>query len=121
METEFTGSGRNPLGALVKAGVRVIRPEGPWHGRRRLSGTYGGEPVLARGPGGLLDYFHAHVIELGRLVAWARATRGGPVAIGGVSLGALTAQLAALWRAIGRRKCGRTRCSWWHHRSRSPR
>ena len=96
METEFTGSGRNPLGALVTAGVRVIRPEGPWHGRRRLPGSYGGEPVLARGPGGLLDYFHAHVIELGRLVAWARATRGGPVAIGGVSLGALTAQLAAV-------------------------
>jgi hypothetical protein len=61
-----------------------------------LPGTYGGEPVLARGPAGLLDYFHAHVVELGRLVAWARATRGGPVAIGGASLGALTAQLAAV-------------------------
>jgi hypothetical protein len=96
METEFAGVRPNPLGALVAAGVRVIRPEGPWHGRRRLPGTYGGEPVLARGPAGLLDYFHAHVIELGRLVAWARATRGGPVAIGGVSLGALTAQLAAV-------------------------
>jgi len=96
METEFTGDGRNPLGALVDAGIRVIRPEGPWHGRRRLPGTYGGEPVLARGPGGMLDYFHAHAIELGRLVAWARATRGGPVAVGGVSLGALTAQLVAV-------------------------
>lgn len=96
METEFTGDGRNPLGSLVSAGVRVIRPEGPWHGRRRLPGTYGGEPVLARGPGGLLDYFHAHVIELGRLVAWAKATRKGPVCVGGVSLGALTAQLAAV-------------------------
>jgi hypothetical protein len=96
METEFTGDSRNPLGSLVAKGIRVIRPEGPWHGRRRLPGTYGGEPVLARGPGGLLDYFHAHVIELGRLVAWARATRGGPVCLGGVSLGALTAQLAAV-------------------------
>ncbi|HYN39277.1 MAG TPA: hypothetical protein VES39_08495 [Rhodospirillales bacterium] len=96
METEFTGDARNPLGALVAEGIRVIRPEGPWHGRRRLPGTYGGEPVLARGPGGLLDYFHAHAIELGRLVAWARATRGGPVCLGGVSLGALTAQLAAV-------------------------
>ena len=96
METEFAGVRRNALGALVAAGVRVIRPEGPWHGRRRRPGNYGGEPVLALGPGGLLDYFHAHVIELGRLVAWARATRGGPVAIGGVSLGALTAQLAAV-------------------------
>lgn len=96
METEFTGDGRNPLGALVAEGIRVIRPEGPWHGRRRLPGSYGGEPVLARGPGGLLDYFHAHVIELGRLIAWARRTRGGPVCLGGVSLGALTAQLAAV-------------------------
>jgi pimeloyl-ACP methyl ester carboxylesterase len=96
METEFTGDARHSLGALTRAGIRVIRPEGPWHGRRRLVGSYGGEPVLARGPGGLLDYFHAHVLEIGRLVAWARATRGGPVAIGGVSLGALTAQLAAV-------------------------
>jgi hypothetical protein len=96
METEFTGESRNPLGGLLAAGIRVIRPEGPWHGRRRLCGTYGGEPVLARGPGGLLDYFQAHVIEIGRLVAWARATRGGPVAVGGVSLGALTAQLVAV-------------------------
>jgi hypothetical protein len=96
METEFTGDGRSSLGALVAEGIRVIRPEGPWHGRRRLPGCYGGEPVLARGPGGLLDYFHAHVIELGRLIAWARRTRGGPVCLGGVSLGALTAQLAAV-------------------------
>ncbi|MBK8176552.1 MAG: alpha/beta hydrolase family protein [Rhodospirillales bacterium] len=96
MEPEFTGDGRNPLAMLVGSGVRVIRPEGPWHGRRRLRGFYGGEPVLGRGPGGLLDYFHAHVIEIGLLVAWARATGGGPVAVGGVSLGALTAQLAAV-------------------------
>jgi hypothetical protein len=36
------------------------------------------------------------VREIGILTAWARATRDGPVAIGGVSLGALTAQLAAV-------------------------
>ena len=96
MEPEFTGSARHSMAALLAEGIRVIRPEGPWHGRRRLAGRYGGEPVLARGPGGLLDYFHAHAIELGRLVAWARATRGGPVCLGGVSLGALTAQLAAV-------------------------
>ena len=96
METEFTGATRHSLAGLLGAGIRVIRPEGPWHGRRRKLGTYGGEPIFAGGPGGLLDYFHAHVIELGRLVAWARATRGGPVCLGGVSLGALTAQLAAV-------------------------
>ena len=74
----------------------MIRPEGPWHGRRRLAGTYGGEPVLARGPGGLLDYFHAHVDRTGpagRLGA-GNARRSGR--LGGVSLGALTAQLAAV-------------------------
>jgi hypothetical protein len=44
---------------------------------------------------GVLDYFEAHVRELGQLIAWARETFGGPVAVGGVSLGALTAQLVA--------------------------
>jgi pimeloyl-ACP methyl ester carboxylesterase len=95
MEPEFWGEPRDLCPGLISSGVRMIRPEAPWHGRRRLAGTYGGEPVLARGPGGLLDFLHTHVIELGQWVAWARATRGGPVAVGGVSLGALTAQLTA--------------------------
>jgi pimeloyl-ACP methyl ester carboxylesterase len=96
MEPEFWGESHDPIGALVGAGIRTIRPEAPWHGRRRLPHMYGGEPILARGPGGLLDFFHAHVVEIGELIAWARATRGGPVAVGGVSLGALTAQLVAV-------------------------
>lgn len=95
MEPEMWGERRDACPGLVAAGLRLVRPEAPWHGRRRLPGTYGGEPILARGPGGLLDFLHTHVIELGQLVAWARATRGGPVAIGGISLGAITAQLAA--------------------------
>ena len=95
MEPEFWKDQRLALNSLVGAGFRVIRPEGPWHGRRRAEGCYGGEPILARGPGGLLDYLHAAVRELGTLIAWARATRGGPVALAGVSLGALTAQLVA--------------------------
>lgn len=95
MEPEYWGDRRDACPGLVAAGLRLVRPEAPWHGRRRLPGKYGGEPILARGPGGLLDFLHTHVIELGQLVAWARATRGGPVAIGGISLGAITAQLAA--------------------------
>lgn len=93
MEPEMWGEPREMCPGLLPSGVRMIRPEAPWHGRRRLPGYYGGEPILARGPGGLLDFLHTHVIELGQWVAWARATRGGPVAVGGVSLGALTAQL----------------------------
>jgi pimeloyl-ACP methyl ester carboxylesterase len=96
MEAEYWNDERVALSALVRKGIRVIRPEALWHGRRRLSGTYGGEPILARGPGGLLDFFHAAVTEIGALIAWARATRGGPVAVAGVSLGALTAQLVAV-------------------------
>lgn len=95
MEPEFWRDGRVKLASFVERGMRVIRPEAPWHSRRRLSGTYGGEPVLARGPGGLIDFLHAAVLELGTLIAWARATRGGPVVLSGVSLGALTAQLVA--------------------------
>lgn len=95
MEPEYWRDGRVKLASFVEAGLRVIRPEAPWHGRRRIEGTYGGEPVLARGPGGLIDFLHAAVLELGTLIAWARATRGGPVILSGVSLGALTAQLVA--------------------------
>ena len=95
MEPEYWRDGRVKLASFVDAGVRVIRPEAPWHGRRRLEGTYGGEPVMARGPGGMIDFLHAAVLELGTLIAWARATRGGPVVLAGVSLGALTAQLVA--------------------------
>ncbi len=73
--------------------LAVISPEGPNHGRRMEPGYYGGEPILAHGVKGILDYFAAHVVEVGRLIAWARKTYGGPVAVAGISLGALTAQL----------------------------
>ncbi len=93
MEDEAWDAG---LGAPehLAGSVRVISPEGPWHGRRRPQGQYGGEPILARGPVGLADYFAAHIRELGHLTAWARETYGGPVGLFGISLGALTCQLA---------------------------
>jgi hypothetical protein len=96
METEFWRGLAGPPSALTEGGIVLIRPEGPYHGRRRTKGHYGGEDLVARGLLGLLDYFHAHVIELGLLVAWARHEFGVPVAVGGVSLGALAAQRAAL-------------------------
>jgi pimeloyl-ACP methyl ester carboxylesterase len=95
MEPEYWKRQRFAPDRFLDAGIRVIRAEAPWHGRRRIAGGYGGEPILGRGPGGLIDFFHAAVRELGTMIAWARATRGGPVALAGVSLGALTAQLVA--------------------------
>jgi pimeloyl-ACP methyl ester carboxylesterase len=58
-------------------------------------GFWGGEPALAHAPKGWLDLMQAWVAEVGQMIAWARATSAGPVALGGLSLGALTAQLAA--------------------------
>jgi hypothetical protein len=96
MEVEDWRGWAEPPAALAEAGLCAIRPEGPFHGRRRSAGRYGGEEVVGRGLIGLLDYFEAHVAELGLLIAWARSAFGGPVAVGGVSLGAMTAQLAAV-------------------------
>ncbi|HLF58207.1 MAG TPA: alpha/beta fold hydrolase [Alphaproteobacteria bacterium] len=96
METEFWRGLAAPYEALSASGICTIAPEGPFHGRRRRDGRYGGEDVFSLGVLGLLDYFEAHVAELAALVAWARAEFGGPVALVGISLGAFAAQLAAV-------------------------
>ena len=95
MEADMWRGMASPVERLTDAGVRVISPEAPWHGRRRLPGYYGGEPAIGRGPIGLIELFEAGVAEVAVLVDWARKTSRGAVAIGGVSLGALTAQRAA--------------------------
>ncbi|MEE9300705.1 MAG: alpha/beta hydrolase family protein [Alphaproteobacteria bacterium] len=95
METEMWRARADPVNALTRRGIRVVRPEGPWHGRRCPAGWYGGEWLVARGPLGLIDLFDAWVAELALIAAWARETALGPVAVGGVSLGALASQLAA--------------------------
>jgi pimeloyl-ACP methyl ester carboxylesterase len=95
VESEFWAAEMGRVDRLVEAGIRVVRPEAPWHGRRRTAGWYGGEPIMAQGPLGLLDLFAASIGELAALLAWARETSRGPVAVGGVSLGALTSQLLA--------------------------
>ncbi|MGH6933407.1 MAG: hypothetical protein ACREEE_13350 [Dongiaceae bacterium] len=78
---------------IVKAGVRLVRLEAPWHNRRRLPGRYGGEPFLASPPLSALDLFSATTREMAMLVAWSRQTSRGRVAVGGTSLGALASQL----------------------------
>jgi hypothetical protein len=79
---------------LLDAGLRVIRPEAPWHGRRRAPGYYGGEKTIGTAPTGMLDHFIASLREWAVLADWARRTSAGPLGFAGTSLGALTAQLA---------------------------
>ncbi|MYE03214.1 MAG: hypothetical protein F4Y03_18455 [Alphaproteobacteria bacterium] len=81
--------------ALVAMGVRVVRPEAPWHGRRVLPGRYGGEQFVATAPCGALDHFTAAAGEWAVLIDWCRQAGSGPLAIGGSSLGAMTAQIVA--------------------------
>jgi hypothetical protein len=94
VETESL-SGWDDLGLLAERGVRVVRLSAPWHNRRRLPGTYGGEPFFAGQPASGLDMFRSLVVELAILVGWARARGTGRVALGGTSMGALAGQLAA--------------------------
>ncbi|WP_340117262.1 hypothetical protein [Pelagibius sp. 7325] len=103
VESEHWGASMDSIDitpALALKGLRIIRPEGPWHGRRRLPGTFGGEPAMAQGPLGFLKLFAAWGAEMPVYVDWARRRSGGQgsskVAIGGVSLGALTSQLSAV-------------------------
>jgi pimeloyl-ACP methyl ester carboxylesterase len=81
--------------ALVKMGIRVVRPEAPSHGRRVPPGRFGGERFIATFPGGPLDHFSAAILEWAVLLDWCRNTSTGPVAVGGSSLGSMTAHLVA--------------------------
>lgn len=78
---------------LCRLGFRVVRPEAPFHGRRRPVGFYGGEYISATSPLGVLDTFTASVTERAVLMDWCRRTSEGPVTMGGSSLGALITQL----------------------------
>ena len=86
----------DPINWLPQMGIRVIRPEGPWHGRRVPDGYFGGEYFLSSAPQGAFDYFSAQHQEWASLIHWARATSSAPLAVGGCSLGALSAQMLAI-------------------------
>lgn len=81
--------------AMCRLGIRVVRPEAPWHGRRVLPGEFGGEHFIGTSPFGPLDLFTAGLREWSVLMDWCRRNTTGPVAMGGSSLGALMSQLAA--------------------------
>ena len=80
---------------LCRMGFRVVRPEAPFHGRRRPVGYYGGEYISATSPLGVLDTFTSAVAERAVLMDWCRRSSAGPVTMGGSSLGALLAQLVS--------------------------
>ena len=83
------------VATLVAGGVRVIRPEAPWHGYRTPKGHYGGERLIEVFPSAPIDAFSAAIQEWAVLADWAKQTSSGPLAFGGTSLGALIAQRAA--------------------------
>jgi len=95
VEFDHYGRATADVQVLFKYGIRVIELESAWHGRRRVPGTYGGEPFMARSPLGPIDFFGAQAQELAVLIHWCRQQSKAPVAIGGASLGALAALLAA--------------------------
>ena len=81
---------------LPQLGIRVIRPEAPWHGRRVPDGFYGGEYFLSSTPLSGFNFFSAQHQEWAVLMDWARRTSSGALAIGGSSLGAQAAQMTAI-------------------------
>ena len=80
---------------LCRMGFRVVRPEAPYHGRRRPRGYYGGEYISAASPIGALDTFTAAVTERAVLMDWCRRNSNAPVTLGGSSMGALISQLVS--------------------------
>ncbi len=92
VEPEMLGGLPDSYAPLLNAGIRIIAPEAPFHGRRRLPGWSGGEPVVGRAPLGMLDLLRAWSAEAGHLIAWARGHGSQRVGLAGISMGALTAQ-----------------------------
>lgn len=85
----------DPLETLLARGVRIVRPDGPWHARRMIKEFYGGEPIMARAPEGMLTCLRAWTAEVAVLMDWARGQDDARIAVGGVSLGALAGQMVA--------------------------
>ena len=95
METEMLNIPDHLYRAWAKFGFRVILPDAPGHNRRVQLGYYGGESFLRCPPYSNLEHFSRIVRELGSWIGWAHDYYGGKVALGGISLGALSTQLTA--------------------------
>jgi pimeloyl-ACP methyl ester carboxylesterase len=95
IETEMMKGDLRGFGSLTERGLRVILPDAPGHNRRVADGLYGGESFIIAPPSSGLRHLAQAAKELGIIAAWARGNGSKHVAFSGMSLGALTAQVAA--------------------------
>lgn len=99
METEMMVDGPRSFLGMARVGMRIVLPDGPGHNRRCKTGFYGGESFLAEPPISGIQHFVRAAREYAAMIAWCRAQGSGRISLGGISLGALTAQVAASrWR-----------------------
>jgi pimeloyl-ACP methyl ester carboxylesterase len=96
IETEMMKGDPRGFGSLATQGLRVILPDAPGHNRRVADGLYGGESFIVAPPRSGLRHLAQAAKEFGILAAWARGNGARHVAFSGVSLGALTSQVAAV-------------------------
>ena len=99
METEMMVDGPRSFLSMARVGMRIVLPDGPGHNRRCKAGLYGGESFLTEPPVSGIQHFARAAREYAAMIAWCRAQGPGRISLGGISLGALTAQVAASrWR-----------------------
>ncbi len=99
MELEMIATTPRSFVDMARVGMRIVLPDGPGHNRRCKAGFYGGESFLTEPPVSGIFHFVRAAREYAALIAWCRAQGPGRVSLGGISLGALTAQVAASrWR-----------------------
>ena len=96
IETEMMKGDLRGYGALAELGMRVILPDAPGHNRRVADGLYGGESFIIAPPSSGLRHLAQAAKEFGIIAAWARGNGSKHVAFSGMSLGALTSQVAAV-------------------------
>ncbi|GAB2175522.1 alpha/beta hydrolase [Dongia sp. agr-C8] len=95
IETEMMKGDLRGYGSLAERGMRVILPDAPGHNRRVADGLYGGESFIIAPPSSGLRHLAQAAKEFGIIAAWARGNGSKHVAFSGMSLGALTSQVAA--------------------------
>jgi hypothetical protein len=99
METEMMVDGPRSFLDMARVGMRIVLPDGPGHNRRCKPGLYGGESFLVEPPISGIQHFVRAAREYAAMIAWCRVRGPGKISLGGISLGALTAQVAASrWR-----------------------
>ena len=95
IETEMMKGDLRGYASLAERGMRVILPDAPGHNRRVADGLYGGESFIIAPPSSGLRHLAQAAKEFGIIAAWTRGNGSKHVAFSGMSLGALTSQVAA--------------------------